>query len=874
MRSSLLLIALAGIRGLAAESDSSVHSSVATVHHATSSAHTASATGRSGVASSTAHSTSAVLSSSSAVSTTAAATTTATFSGSGNGTGSALPTASGNATASGSYEPFPSPSSEPAIPGVYPATDPKSPPPVASPFVVPDFAPAWAAAHKKAAALVAQMTLEQKVNVTTGVGWEGGRCVGNTPAIEELGYPSICLEDSPIGVRDADFVTAFPAGINAATTWSRSLIRARGLAMGQEHVGKGVHVALGPMMNLGRDAQGGRNWEGFGADPYLAGEAAYETILGMQQAGVQACAKHYILNEQENQRTLETSDTDDRTIHELYALPFLRSVMAGVASVMCSYNAANGTYACENDRTLNQILKEEYGFQGYVMSDWSATHSTVPSANNGLDMTMPGDITFNSGTSYFGANLTAAVEAGEVPEGRVDDMAERIIAAWYLLGQDTGYPETNFNAFNPLDEATNEHVDVQDDHDVLVREIGGASIVLLKNTDGALPLNKPRTLAVIGSDARPGMTGPDEFSDLGGVDGILAMGWGSGTANLTYLISPYEALQARARKDRTSFFWSFDDFNLLNAQVIANKKDAAIVFIQSDSGEGYITVDGNAGDRKNMTAWHNGDELVQAVASINPNTIVVVHSVGPLIIEPWVENPNVTAILWAGVSGPETGNAVTDVLYGAVNPSGHLPYTIAKSPSDYPAQIVEGNTFLTVDYTEGLFIDYRHFDQADIEPRFEFGFGLSFTNFSYSGLKISKVTGGEDLDSKEEAAWAAGEPSPLDDGRSAALWLHRPFINVSFKVTNTGDVKGTEIPQLYLHHEASANEPPSILKGFSDVSLSPGASKTVKLQLNRFDLSVWDVVGQSWVRPSAESTWGLSIGASSRDFRLNGTISI
>ncbi|KZV61087.1 glycoside hydrolase family 3 protein [Peniophora sp. CONT] len=854
MRSPLLLIALAGIRGLAAESDSSAP---------TSSAATATATGRSSVASS-------------AASTTSAATTTATFSGSGNGTASALPTASGNATVSGSYEPFPTPSSEPAIPGVYPATDPKSPPPVASPFVVPDFAPAWAKAHKKAAALVAQMTLEQKVNVTTGVGWQNGRCVGNTPAIEELEYPGLCLQDAPVGIRGADFATAFPAGINAATTWSRSLIRARGLAMGQEFVGKGVNVALSPMMNLGRDAQGGRNWEGFGADPYLSGEAAYETILGLQQSGVQACAKHYVLNEQENQRMEETSNADDRTLHELYALPFLRSVMAGVASVMCSYNAANGTYACENDRTLNQILKEEYGFQGYAMSDWYATHSTAPSVNAGLDMTMPGDIGLVNDTisTYFGANLTAAVDSGEVPEGRLDDMAKRIIAAWYLLGQDNGFPAVNFNTFDPLDDETNEHIDVQDDHDKLVREIGGASIVLLKNTNGTLPLNKPRTLAVIGSDARPGITGPNEFTDLAGVDGILAIGWGSGSGNMTYLISPYEALQARARKDRTTFSWSFDDYNYLNAQVIANKKDAAIVFIQSDSGEGYITVEGNPGDRNNLTAWHNGDDLVQAVASVNPNTIVVVHSVGPLIIEPWVENPNVTAILWAGVSGPETGNAVTDVLYGAVNPSGHLPYTIAKSPSDYPAQIVEGNTFLTVDYPEGLFIDYRHFDQADIEPRFEFGFGLSFTNFSYSGLKVSKVDGGEDSDSKEEAAWAAGEPGPLVDGRSAALWLHRPFINVSFKVTNTGDVKGTEIPQLYLHHETSANEPPSILKGFSDVSLAPDESKTVKLQLNRFDLSVWDPVGQSWVRPSADSTWGLSIGASSRDFRLNGTISI
>ena len=234
-------------------------------------------------------------------------------------------------------------------------------------------------------------------------------------------------------------------------------------------------------------------------------------------------------SEQEHDRSQSSSNVDDRTEHEIYAAPFLRSVMAGVASVMCSYNLVNGTYACENNSTLNGILKSEFGFQGFVMSDWSATHSTI-SAITGLDMTMPGDVTFNSGTSYFGGNLTAYVQNGTIPEARVDDMATRILAAWYLLGQDSpSYPHTNFNAFHPLDEATNEHIDVQDDHDVLVRKIDTASMVLLKNVDGALPLKKPRTIVLVGSDAGPAHTaGPNAFSRLTGIDGILAMGWGSG----------------------------------------------------------------------------------------------------------------------------------------------------------------------------------------------------------------------------------------------------------------------------------------------------------------------------------------------------------
>jgi beta-glucosidase-like glycosyl hydrolase len=234
-------------------------------------------------------------------------------------------------------------------------------------------------------------------------------------------------------------------------------------------------------------------------------------------------------SEQENRRSMESSNVDDRTEHEIYVAPFLRSVMAGVASVLCSYNLVNGTYACENNHTMNGIIKNELGFQGFVMSDWGAQHSTI-SAMTGLDMTMPGNIGSSSNSSYFGANLTAYVENGTIPEARLDDMATRILASWYFLGQDSpDYPTTNFNAFFPLDEATNEHIDVQDDHGELVRKIDRSSIVLLKNVNGALPLKKPRKLVLIGSDAAPAhVAGPNEFSDQGGVDGVLAIGWGSG----------------------------------------------------------------------------------------------------------------------------------------------------------------------------------------------------------------------------------------------------------------------------------------------------------------------------------------------------------
>ncbi|PIL26477.1 hypothetical protein GSI_12235 [Ganoderma sinense ZZ0214-1] len=603
-------------------------------------------------------------------------------------------------------------------------------------------------------------TLEQKVSASTGIGSIGNRCVGNIAAIGD-DWPGLCFEDGPVGVRSTDFVTAFPAGINAAATWNRTLIRARGKAIGQEFKGKGVNVGLGPMMNIARIPQAGRNWEGFGADPFLSGEAVYETVLGWQEGGAQVCAKHYI----------------NKTEHEIYVHPFMRAVQAGVASVMCSYNLINDTFACENDRTLNQILKSELGFQGFVVSDWAAQRSTL-SAVAGLDMSMPGDIIPGSGTSFFGANLTTFVENGTIAEARLDDMVERIVAAWYLLGQDDNHPEMNFNQASPYDPATNQHVDVQGDHFKIVREIGAASAVLLKN---------------VGNDSGPSLRGPNGYPSNAGDDGTLAMGWGSGTASFPYLIAPLEAIQARAREDRSSVSWFLSNWDSAGAANAARGQDVALVFANADSGEGAIIVgesippelqgmvlvDGQAGDRANLTLWGNADALISAVAAVNPNTVVVVHSVGPVIVEAWIENPNVTAVLWAGLPGQESGNSLVDVLYGAVNPSGHLPYTIAKDPADYPAQLVTAPANVTeptgwlpllvfiIEYTEGLNIDYR---------------------------------------------------------------------------------------------------------GFSDVLLEPGESKAVTITLSRYDLSIWDSGAQGWRKP--EGIFTFSVGASSLDFRLNGTIPI
>ncbi|CAL1696170.1 unnamed protein product [Somion occarium] len=712
--------------------------------------------------------------------------------------------------------------------------------------------PEWSAAYVKAKAAVAKLNLHQKVDLATGVGFFFGKCTGSTPAISDIGFPGLCLEDSALGVRNVDKVSAFPAGINAAATFNRTLMRQRGVAMGEEFRGKGVHVQLGPMMNIMRAPASGRAWEGFGADPYLSGEGAFETTTGIQSQGVQATAKHFINNEQEHSRMTSSSNVDDRTQHEVYLHPFLRSIQANVAAVMCSY--INGTSACENNSTLNGLLKTELAFKGY----WVATHSTA-SANSGLDMTMPGDIFPGSLISFFGESLVIAADLGVVPKSRVDDMATRILAGWYLLGQDNGYPAVSFNS-KDANSGDNQHIDVQGDHASLIRTIGAASTVLLKNSRNVLPLKSPKSVAVIGSGAGPNPKGPNNCVDRTCNSGVLAMGWGSGTADFPYLITPLDAIGNRSATDGTVISSSLSDSDLNAAAKAAIGKDVAFVFITADSGEGSYIIEGNNGDRNNLQAWHGGDDLVKKVASVNNNTIVVVNTVGPIVVEAWIDHPNVTGLVWSGLPGQETGNSLADVLYGAYNPSGRLPYTIGKSVNDYSAQVDYTFSLLTLQmpYSEGLFVDYRHFDAAGIAPRFEFGFGLSYTTFTYSGLSISG------------SAKPGPSSPPYGFGSSLDASLHEKVIKVSFTLRNNGRVAGHEVPQLYLSLPASTNSPPSLLKGFDSVHLTPGQSKTVTLELSRYDLSIWNVITQRWEIPSGKI--GVKIGASSRDIRLTGAL--
>ncbi|KAK1981377.1 glycosyl hydrolase family 3 N terminal domain-containing protein [Colletotrichum cereale] len=708
----------------------------------------------------------------------------------------------------------------------------------------PRRSPEWDAAYAKANAALSRVSLDEKIGIVSGIGWNRGPCVGNTSPASSINYPSLCLQDGPLGVRYASSVTAFVPGIQAAATWDVDLIRERGLLKATEAKGVGVHVMLGPACGaLGKIPNAGRNWEGFGPDPYLMGIATKETIEGMQSAGVQATAKHYIANEQELNRESINSIVDDRSMHELYLWPFAEAVRANVASAMCAYNKVNGTWACENDGVMNKLLKQQLGFPGYIMTDWYATTGTVSGANSGLDMLMPGSDFSNSPSSvWWGPQLKTAVQNGQVSQATLDDKVRRILAAWYLVGQDQGsYPAVNLGA------------NVQGDHKQNVRATARDGIVLLKNANATLPLRRPGKIAVVGSSSVNNPAGINACVDRGCNTGTLGMGWGSGTVDYPYLVAPLDAMRARAAQDGTQVSVSSSD-NAQQGAAAAAGADVAFVFITADSGEGYISVEGNPGDRNNLDPWHNGNELVRAVAAANRNVVVVVHSTGAILLETILAQPGVKAVVWAGLGSQETGNALVDVLWGATNPNGKLPFTIGKSAADYGTSISRSGQD---NFAEGIFIDYRHFDQAGIEPRYEFGFGLSYTNYTYSGISVtSTATSGP----------AVGQVVP--GGRAD---LFDVVATVTATVKNTGGVAGAEVAQLYITlPSGAAVSPPKQLRGFDKLRLGAGESATATFNLRRKDLSYWDVPSQNWILP--KGSFRVRVGASSRNLALEGSL--
>lgn len=613
---------------------------------------------------------------------------------------------------------------------------------------------------------------------------------------------------------------------------------------------------------------------------------------------------------------------------------------------MCSYQQINNSYGCQNSYMLNYLLKAELGFQGFVMSDWSAQHSGVGSALAGMDMTMPGDVNFDSGTSYWGANLTVAVLNGTVPAWRIDDMAVRIMAAWYYVGRDTHAVPINLDSWT-LDTygyqhyivnqgygLINEHVDVRAEHGSLIRQMGAASTVLLKNTNNALPLNgKEKLTAVFGNDAGDNPNGPNGCPDRGCDNGTLGMAWGSGSANFAYLVTPETAIQNEVLNNMGAFESITDNFAAKQIQVLASRASVAIVFVNADSGEGYIEVDGNIGDRNNLTLWQDGDTLIQNVSAQCNNTIVVLHTVGPVLLSNYSSNPNITAILWAGVPGEQSGNSIADVLYGRVNPGAKLPFTMAESREDYGTDLLyipnRGTGAPQVDFTEGVFIDYRALDQNGIQPVYEFGFGLSYTTFSYSNIKVTKTNASSIYVPTQGMTSAAPTYGSISNNSASYLFpanMSRvplyiyPYLNftdletsanesdyalpgfvpagsqdaspqtripaggapggnpqlydvlyeVTATITNTGSIPGEEVPQLYISL-GGPYEPKVVLRGFERLSIQPGQSATFTADVMRRDVSNWDTVSQNWVITNYTKT--AFVGSSSRNLPLRAVLS-
>ncbi|CAO3636558.1 unnamed protein product [Cunninghamella echinulata] len=673
------------------------------------------------------------------------------------------------------------------------------------------------------------MSLEQKVSIMSGIG-NHGPCVGTTQEVKGL-FPSICYQDGPIGVRSTKGITAGVSGINTAASFDKKAIRERGQYIGKEFRGKGINVFLGPSMNMVRTPMAGRNFETFGEDPYLSAIVASETILGVQSNGVIAQAKHVIANEQETFRKTSSSNVGDRALREVYLWPFEKSINAGVGSMMCSYNKVNGTYACENKYILNEIIKGDLNFKGFITSDWLATHSTVESANNGLDVSQPND-------HYFGANLVKAVNDGKVSKEKIRDMAMRIVATWYKFGQNDGYPSVNMHAF---DSSKDQNINVQEDHKKYVRQLGAASIVLLKNQDKVLPLlkDKVKSIAVIGTDAgNSTILGNDLCGNFPCLTGHVSSGGGSASVTFPYLITPQQGIEERAGPD-IKINRVNSDINIISAHIEAKNSDVAIVFSNIFTMEAF--------DRLSYNLDRNGDILIRTVANANKNTIVVIHSPSAVKMD-WINHPNIKAVVWAGYLGQESGHALADILFGDVNPSGRLPYTIAKDLDDYPAKIhlLEQN----VDYDEGIFVGYRHFDQNNIEPLFEFGHGLSYTNFTYSKLKVAKI--GTINSNNNNNTSGSSSSSPI-------------IIKADVNIKNSGDRDGNEIVQAYIGFPKDAKEPPKVLRGFEKVFIKKSESIVVHFELNQHELSIWDEGLHTWVVPRGE--YHLYIGASSRDIR-------
>nr|WP_232248754.1 glycoside hydrolase family 3 C-terminal domain-containing protein [Streptacidiphilus rugosus] len=623
--------------------------------------------------------------------------------------------------------------------------------------------------------------------------------IGQIAGQPSLCIPSVNLEDGPSGVGDGlGGVTQFPDGEVSAATFDPGYEHDFGAAVGQEFAGKGVNVSLGPTINMVRDPRWGRSYETFGEDPYLTGEIVSADVQGMQSQGVMAEVKHAAAYNIEQPNAPGNEIIDSRTLQEIYLPGFQTAIeKGGAAALMCGYSMVNGNYSCQNPQVENVPMYQQAGFQGFITSDWGGIHSTVPSANAGETVEMP----FGG---FFAASLEQAVAAGQVTQATFDTMVSRVLTQMFRFGMFDKAPSGSTTAIV----ATPAHraVALKGDEE---------GTVLLKN-NGVLPLNPNgnESIAVIGTQAGAG---------------AITGGGGSGSATSTGTYSPLYSLQQRTAGSKVTVGYD-DGTNQASAVALAKSSSVAIVFASDNYGH-------EESDNTTLNLPGNQDALISAVAAANPNTIVMLSD-NSAIMMPWLNQ--VAGVFEGFYQGQEFGQAVAALLFGDVNPSGHLPITFPASLTQVPASTaaqwpgVNG----TVQYSEGLDIGYRWYDANNVTPLFPFGFGLSYTNFSFGNLQIGALNNGQ--------------------------------ATVTATVTNTGSRAGTEVAQLYVGDPGSAGEPPHQLKGFQRITLNPGASGTVTFTVTAHDLAHWDTTSGNWI--ASAGAYQILVGDSSRNLPLSGNL--
>jgi beta-glucosidase len=696
--------------------------------------------------------------------------------------------------------------------------------------------------------LLGRMTLEEKVAMLSGENWM--QSVPN----ERLGIPSIKMTDGPAGIRSwagpshgADaatakvevHTTAFPAGIAMGATWDTDLLESQGHAIGQEEKALGRDMILGPTVNINRTPLWGRNFEAYGEDPYLTSRLAVAYIKGVQSEGVIATVKHFAANNQEFERHRVNAEVDERALQEIYFPAFKAAVQeAGVWSLMSAYNRLNGTYCAENLWLLKDVLQKQWGFENFVVSDWGSTYTTLGTVNAGMDLEMPGGEPMtrwlkqsdtkeagNGGGWLVPEKVLPEIKAGKISPATIDDNVGRILRVIFISGQ-FDHPHTAGGEIDTPEQRA------------FVRKAATESIVLLKNSGDVLPLDaaKIRSVVVIGPNAAVARTG----------------GGGSSMVTPKYSITPLKGIQGRAgghiqvsyalgvtiEGDAPGKENPSEREKLIKEAVeAAGKADAAIIIVGRSP-----KLESEDFDIKSLDLPAGQDELIEAVAKVNKNTVVVINAGGPVIMSKWIAKVPAIVDMWYG--GQEGGNAIADILFGDANPSGKLPVSFVKRWEDSPAYGHYPGENLTVQYAEGIYVGYRYFDKHNVDPLFPFGYGLSYTKFDYSELKVSQT-----------------DASP------------RRLVGVSLQVRNSGSRAGAEVVELYVHDgHSSVDRPLQELKGFRRVALAPGETKTVEFSMDPANLGYYSTAKKTWVTEPGQ--FDVLVGSSSRDIRVKGSFTV